>query len=144
MGGSSAVNGQGVLRATRRDYDIWAELGGFRSKTWTWDGLLPSFRKAMHLQEPDPEYAREWNITYDVAAAWGQYASSRMFATFSNEFGELMKTLYNALKRVPGIEIPRDGAAGSHGLFWYQISMEPKDQNRSYSRMASIVQTTIS
>lgn len=134
VGGSSAVNGQAVLRATRRDYDIWAELGGSRSKSWTWNGLLPSFRRAMHLVEPDPEYAREWNIIYDVAAAWGQYKSSRVLARFSNQFGELKKTLYNALKKVPDIEIPRDGATGSHGLFYYPISMEPKAQNRSYAR----------
>lgn len=133
VGGSSAINGQGVVRASKRDYDIWGELGGPGS-TWTWDGLLPFFKKAMNLAEPDPAYAREWNITYDIPAAWGQYNTSRVRATFSTQFGELKKVLYKALTKVPGLEIPKDGSAGSLGIFYYPISMEPIAHNRSYSR----------
>lgn len=47
MGGSSAINGMAVMRGSRRDYDIWAELGN-KGSTWTWDGLLPYFKKVGH------------------------------------------------------------------------------------------------
>lgn len=134
VGGSSAINGQGLHRSSRRDYGLWAELGGLGS-TWNWDGLLPSFRKAVNLQEPDPEYAAEFNITYDIPAAWGKYENSRVLATYSPQFGDNRKTMYNALKKVPGIEVPRDINAGTTGLGWYPISMEPEvPYNRSYSR----------
>ncbi|KAF2204691.1 alcohol oxidase [Delitschia confertaspora ATCC 74209] len=134
VGGSSAINGQGVHRSTRRDYGTWAELGGPGS-TWNWDGLLPSFKKAVNLQEPDPAYAKYFNITYDIPSAWGQYESSRVLATFSPQFGDNRKTMYNALKRVPGIEVPKDISAGTTGLGWYPITMEPEvPYNRSYSR----------
>lgn len=36
----------------------------------------------MNPQEPEPAYEENFNITYDVAAAWGQYESSRVLATF--------------------------------------------------------------
>lgn len=124
----------GVHRSTKRDYDTWAELGGPGS-TWTYDGLLSSFKKAMNLQEPDPAYAKEFNITYDIPAAWGQYPSSRVLASFSPQFDDARKTMYKALKKVPGILIPKDISSGTHGLGWYPISMEPEaPYNRSYSR----------
>lgn len=27
--------------------------------------------------------------------------------------------MYNAMKKVPGVPVPKDGAGGKHGLFWY-------------------------
>ncbi|KAF2188803.1 GMC oxidoreductase [Zopfia rhizophila CBS 207.26] len=36
-------------------------------------------------------------------------------------------------KKVPGLEFPKDGAAGSHGVFYHPISMDAQDQ-RSYAR----------
>lgn len=44
VGGSSAINGMAVMRGSKRDYDIWAELGN-KGSTWNWNGLLPYFRK---------------------------------------------------------------------------------------------------
>lgn len=35
---------------------------------------------------------------------------------------------------MPGVEFPRDGHAGSHGVFWYPVSVDPKTKKRSYSR----------
>lgn len=136
VGGSSAINGMALVRATKRDYDIWAELGSPGS-TWNWDGLLPYFRRAVDLKDPDPEYAKDFNLTYDRAAAWGDRENppSRLIGTFSPYLPPLKKVLYDALKRVPGIEIPRDGAAGSHGIIWYPLSIDTAN-NRSYSRTA--------
>lgn len=45
VGGSSAINGMVAVRGTRAEYDAWGELAGPNS-TWTWDGVLPYFKRA--------------------------------------------------------------------------------------------------
>jgi choline dehydrogenase-like flavoprotein len=121
------------MRSTKRDYDTWPN-SGVQKSSWTWDGLLPSFKKAMYVPDPDPAYAKEFNLTYDPAA-WGQYESTRVFATFSPQFGDNKKTMYTAIKSIPEIEIPKDINAGTPGLGWYAVSMEPEaPYSRSDSR----------
>lgn len=44
VGGGSAINTQVWMRGTSEDYDRWAVLGGTNS-TWSWDGILPYFKK---------------------------------------------------------------------------------------------------
>lgn len=43
LGGCSSVNGQIVNRGQRSDYDAWATLTG--NEDWSWDKLLPVFKK---------------------------------------------------------------------------------------------------
>ncbi len=42
VGGTSAINGQVVLRGTPEDYDEWAALG---NTEWAYTRVLPYFRK---------------------------------------------------------------------------------------------------
>lgn len=42
LGGGSAINGQLANRGAPHDYDEWQERG---AKGWTWDAVLPYFRK---------------------------------------------------------------------------------------------------
>jgi choline dehydrogenase-like flavoprotein len=44
LGGSSGVNGMQVVRGQREDYDRWGSYFGKKSD-WSWDGLLPYFKK---------------------------------------------------------------------------------------------------
>jgi choline dehydrogenase-like flavoprotein len=44
LGGSSGVNGMQVHRGQREDYDRWGSYFGKKSE-WSWDGLLPYFKK---------------------------------------------------------------------------------------------------
>jgi choline dehydrogenase-like flavoprotein len=47
LGGSSAVNAMLYVRGHRDDYDGWANLG---CDGWSWDEVLPYFRKAENNQ----------------------------------------------------------------------------------------------
>ena len=132
VGGSSNVNGQVFIRGTKEEYDIWKKLGGARS-TWDWKGLLPYFKKGIYFTPPDAGMAEEFNVTYDPTV-WGQNSKTHIYATYSNSYSPIMKLMYSAMKNMPGVDVPRDGAAGTNGLFWYTTAMDPKTFLRSYSR----------
>ena len=51
LGGSSSINGLVVARGNAGDYDLWAQMG---NAGWSWDDLLPYFRKVEHCPEADP------------------------------------------------------------------------------------------
>ncbi|SPO01487.1 related to alcohol oxidase [Cephalotrichum gorgonifer] len=133
VGGSSAINGMAVMRGTKADYSIWAELGQ-EDSTWDWEGMLPYYRKAIHFVPPDEGFAEDYNVTYDIEAAWGQYEDTNVYASYPGGMNPGIKTIYEAMKTVPGVEFPRDGHAGSHGVFWYPVSVDPETNQRSYSR----------
>ncbi|KAF2834637.1 GMC oxidoreductase [Patellaria atrata CBS 101060] len=131
VGGSSAVNGMVFLRGTREEYDAWAELGGPNS-TWTWEGILPYFKKGITLAPPDPAQAKEFNITYSMDY-WG--TTSKIFGSFGKgAMGGVMKVLYSAMKKMPGMTVPIDSGAGETGLYWYPLSQDPNTYARSYAR----------
>lgn len=132
VGGGSNVNGQVFLRGTKEEYDIWKQLGG-ASSTWDWNGMLPYFKKGIYFTPPDAGMAQEFNVTYDPSV-WGQDSQTKVFATYSNSYSPIMKLMYSAMKNMPGVVVPKDGAAGTNGLFWFTTSMDPKTFLRSYSR----------
>jgi choline dehydrogenase len=43
LGGSSSINGMIYVRGQPEDFDHWAQLG---NRGWSWDGVLPYFKKA--------------------------------------------------------------------------------------------------
>lgn len=53
MGGSSSVNGMLYVRGQHEDYDGWASGG---ADGWTWEEILPYFRKHTAFPDGDPEY----------------------------------------------------------------------------------------
>jgi choline dehydrogenase-like flavoprotein len=50
LSGSSAVNHGGWTRGHAADYDLWAELVG--DDRWSYNGLLPYFRRSEHFHGP--------------------------------------------------------------------------------------------
>lgn len=43
LGGSSAINGNVFDRASRHNYDAWANYS--EAAAWNWEGLTPYFQK---------------------------------------------------------------------------------------------------
>lgn len=54
IGGSSSLNGMLYVRGQAQDYDGWAEGG---CTGWSWDEVLPYFRKSENLQGPGNDEA---------------------------------------------------------------------------------------
>lgn len=82
---------------------------------------------------PEGEWVEKFNVTYDIHA-WGQYKDTKVYTSFLDWFDPIQKVIYDAWKRVPGLPVPKDGASGVGGLFYFPISLDPKTQQRSYAR----------
>ena len=62
IGGSSAINGMIYIRGQAADYDHWRQLGNMG---WSWDDVLPYFKKSEHRQGEAGEHHRqggEWRV----------------------------------------------------------------------------------
>lgn len=132
VGGSSAINGMVAVRGTRSEYDGWAELGGPDS-TWDWDGVIPYFRKAMHFTPPVEELSQAFNITWDPDA-WGMEEDTHIYASFPTYQNPSIIPMYQAMAKMPRMDVPLDGANGNNGLFWFPSSLDPNTYWRSYAR----------
>ena len=53
LGGCSSINGMIYMRGQSRDYDNWRQLG---NRGWSWDDVLPIFRKSEKHYGPSNEY----------------------------------------------------------------------------------------
>ncbi|KAK4221500.1 hypothetical protein QBC38DRAFT_504854 [Podospora fimiseda] len=134
VGGSSAVNGRIFQRGSAADYNIWGELGGVKSTTWNWNNLLGYFKKGVQLTPPKPEIPAAFNVTYDTQY-WGRNTSNHsIFATFGNTLRPTVFPMYQAIKQIPGMNLPADGGAGEIGMMYAMTSTDPWTGARSYSR----------
>lgn len=130
VGGSSAVNGMMTIRGTTEDYNRWGQFFG-NSSNWSWEGLLPYFKKALNFVPPTAEVTESSNITYDTKF-WGN--ESGVYAGWPSYQYADTAVLYNAYKEVPGVEFPVDSGVGEPGVYWYPTFMDPYNVTRSYSR----------
>ncbi|KAK4188931.1 pyranose dehydrogenase [Podospora australis] len=130
LGGSSGVNGMQVVRGQKEDYDRWGEYFGKRSE-WSWDGLLPYFKKAWNFHPPSPAITNQFGIKYDTRF-WGN--SSKVHASFPNFNYPFLKTELAAFGDIPGIKFSPDSGAGETGAYWHPSSIDPSTILRSFAR----------
>ncbi|KXH65783.1 glucose oxidase [Colletotrichum salicis] len=113
-------------------------LGGLTGvnamQEWSWDGLLPYFKKvAWNFHPPAPELTEQFDIKYD-ASYWGN--SSGIHASFPTFHWPMLKTEVEAFKEIKGVDFPADSGAGDPGVFWYPTSFDPATVTRSMARRA--------
>lgn len=82
LGGSSAINGLLYVRGQPKDFDGWAQQG---CTGWSWDGVLPYFRRAENWKGPNgtalrgktgPLSVQPSRLTRDVVDLWVEAAQT--------------------------------------------------------------------
>lgn len=130
VGGSSAVNAMMTVRGTAEDYDRWGSFFGNKSH-WSWQGLLPYFKRALNFVPPDDAVAESANITYDTSF-WGN--TSGVYAAWPSFQYAFTTAQMDAFRGIPGIPFVRDSGSGEPGVYWYPTFMDPHTVLRSYAR----------
>jgi choline dehydrogenase-like flavoprotein len=137
VGGSSAVNGMAFDRGSAEDYDAWVLAAGEEHREeyateWGWENILPMFKKSVTFQPPTPFMVENYNMTSDVAAAYGGHtAIHSSYPPF--QWPGLFPTR-KAIGTIPGVEFPIEGADGNAvGVFFFPESIVPNIRKRSYA-----------
>ncbi|KAI0189467.1 GMC oxidoreductase [Astrocystis sublimbata] len=130
VGGSSAINAMMTVRGTSEDYDRWGSFFG-KDSPWSWEGLLPYFKKALSFSPPDDAVAKSVNITYD-ASYWGN--SSSVHTSWPRFQWPALAAQYEAFRDIPGVDFPSDSGSGKAGVYWFPTFMDPVKIERSYAR----------
>ncbi|KAI9375356.1 hypothetical protein BJX61DRAFT_549670 [Aspergillus egyptiacus] len=128
LGGGSAINGMAFDRGSPGDYNLWGDIIG--DETWSWEGLLPYFKKSETFTPPSPEQQKEFGISYDLDF---HGTSGPVQSSYPPFIYTASKAFINALRQL-GIPIQRDGAANAIGGFWNPNSLDPVTRERSYAR----------
>ena len=61
LGGSSTINGSAFIAPSQAGIDAWAKLG---NPKWTYDALLPYYKKAYSIQPPDASICKVMGIDH--------------------------------------------------------------------------------
>jgi choline dehydrogenase-like flavoprotein len=137
VGGSSAVNGFAFDRGSAEDYQSWIWQSGIYDQygdEWGWDNMLHFFKRSATFHPPSAVLTSELGITWN-ADVWG--SSTPLHAAFSPFQWKQQKIIFDALKKMPGVDAPTEGADGNAtGVFWFPSTISPMDQKRSYARTA--------
>ncbi|GKU10128.1 choline dehydrogenase [Fusarium langsethiae] len=132
VGGSSGVNAMMASRGSALDYDRWGKLFP-ESNGWDWEGILPYFRKGLHLNPPVPELASRFNISTSTKY-WGE--DSAIQASFPSYQYPGLEHMSRAFYELPGVEAAEDSGAGGAGVYWFPTLMDSVRYERSYAENA--------
>ncbi|KZT04890.1 GMC oxidoreductase [Laetiporus sulphureus 93-53] len=128
VGGGSAVNGMVFPRGAAADYDAWAQLG---NPGWSWDDILPYFRKSETFTMPPKGVAEEFSIKYNASA---HGTEGPIYSSYPKFLWPSMKNFFRAWEELD-VSISQDGNDGNAiGAYWMPNSLHPRNQSRSYAR----------
>ncbi|PVH92705.1 GMC oxidoreductase [Periconia macrospinosa] len=128
VGGASTINGMVYDRGATADYDAWEQLG---NPGWGWDGIYPYFKKAENYSAPDPDFAAQWNISFDLFA---NGAGGPIEASFPPFYFPAAVGFTQGLAEL-SIPTPKDPGSGyKNGICWAPSAIVPGTYTRSYAR----------
>lgn len=127
VGGGSTVNGMMLDRGAPENYDNWAKLD---NPGWSFKELLKYFKKATQLDLPEPALAKDFNITYDLAAYGDK--NSPIHVSYPTYQYPGIKNQIQGMKEL-GIQPQKEGALNAHGLFWFPGALSAATVTRSYA-----------
>lgn len=107
LGGSSSINGMIYMRGHRRDFDEWAELGNIG---WSYDDLLPYFRKSEH------------NENYDDGKVHGR--GGPLNVKYLEKPNKLNHVFLEAVESLQKRRIPDFNAGDNEGFGIFQVTIK--------------------
>ncbi|PNS15655.1 Long-chain-alcohol oxidase FAO3 [Sphaceloma murrayae] len=129
VGGSTLLNRMLQHRGSAFDYNRWSALG---NAGWSWQDLLPYFKKSEAFTPASQAIAREYGVRFDPAAHGTQ---GPIKASYSPFFWPSTKN-YAEGSRELGINIPLDGQNGQAlGAYYMTHSQDPVTAKRSSARI---------
>ncbi|KAK3291832.1 uncharacterized protein B0H64DRAFT_408215 [Chaetomium fimeti] len=127
-GGGSTINAMVYLRGDADDYDAWGALG---NSGWSWDNMLPYFKKAETFTAPDAAFAAAGNISWDAAVRGD---SGPVQYSYPNYFYPGSANWWNAAGEV-GLPPAKDPLSGNkQGVFWIPSALEASTMTRFHAR----------
>ncbi|KAI1338320.1 GMC oxidoreductase [Xylariaceae sp. FL0016] len=130
LGGSSALNLMTWNRGCKEDYDAWASLG---NKGWTWDDLLPFFKKCEGFHVPNDEI-REAKRQYYDSRAIGH--DGPVHASYSEAYSKINQLSYDTYRSLGVPENTTHHAGSNVGVWTNLATVNPSDKTRSYAASA--------
>lgn len=61
LGGSSAINAQAFIAASKIGLDAWK---GFGNERWDWDSMKPHYKKCQTVEIPNDKLRKELGLNY--------------------------------------------------------------------------------
>ncbi|KAH7309689.1 GMC oxidoreductase [Stachybotrys elegans] len=130
VGGTTVINLMAFDRGSRSDYDRWERLG---LPGWNWETLLKYFKKAKTISPPQPDIAKEYNITVDHSVhGFKGYIQS----TYAPFYWPTTRNIVDAFLEL-GIHIPADSGNGdAYGGYFTPQNRHPVTAARVSARDA--------
>ncbi|EAQ83028.1 hypothetical protein CHGG_10846 [Chaetomium globosum CBS 148.51] len=128
VGGGSTINAMVYLRGDADDYDSWGALG---NSGWSWNNMLPYFKKAETFTPPDAALAAAGNISWDDSVRGN---SGPVQYSYPNYFYPGSANWWNAAGEV-GLPPAKDPLSGNkQGVFWIPSALEASTKTRYHAR----------
>ncbi|PQE13224.1 hypothetical protein CJF30_00003138 [Rutstroemia sp. NJR-2017a BBW] len=141
IGGSSVLNGMVFMRGDKLDYDRLGDFfpsdsaGKTKAKNWSWENLLPFFKKSEHYTPPDADEEEVkkwgagvgWNGKYHGDSGGVQYGFPRFVWPSTGSFVRAFQSLNHFL-------LPDPFAGLSASTFLFTLSLNHDSQTRCTSQ----------
>ncbi|KAL2808458.1 glucose-methanol-choline oxidoreductase [Aspergillus granulosus] len=132
LGGSSAINGQAFVPATKAGIDAWASLG---ATSWTWESLQPYYKKSYTLQLPDAETQKHIGLDWLDTGIHG--SSGPIKVSFPAQLEDPLAKAWVETFSALGFGVVRDPFSGKPlGGYSNLASVDKETKTRSYAAPA--------